>query len=460
MSAFSAIVLAAGKGTRMNSPLPKVVHPVCGRPMIERVIRAVQAAKAVEVRVVVGFGEKLVRQIAEPLGAVCFKQERQLGTADAVRSARPDDLEGDVVILNGDHPLMEAADIEKFRREFHEGKADVAVVTCELDDPGSFGRVVRQKDKVMAIVEMKDASHETRKIKEVNTGIYVIRADVLNDLLPRIQSHNAQGEFYLTDLIGLAVEDGLNVQGLKADPRVALGVNTQGELALATAQAFRRKADRLMEAGVIVVRPDQVFIEESVEVAAAAVLYPNVFLRGATRIGAFTVIEPGCVLSDAVIGGNVHVKAGCYIDHASVGDGVKMGPYAHLRPGTEVGDECHVGNFVEMKKVKFGRGAKANHLTYLGDAEIGENTNIGCGTITCNYAVDRKKYVTKIGKDVFVGSDSQFIAPVTVGDGAVIGSGSTITKDVPAGALAVGRARQIVKENYVPNQGSKKKKED
>ena len=457
MSEFSAIVLAAGKGTRMRTPLPKVVHPVAGRPMIERVLRAVKTAGVREVRVVVGFGANLVSPIVEPMGAICFKQEKQLGTADAVRAAQPESLRGTVVILNGDHPLMEAADIENFLREFNDSKADLAVVTCELEDPASFGRVVRQGGQVRAIVEHKDASAEARKIKEINTGIYVVRAETLAALLPKVQSHNAQGEFYLTDLVELAVSQNLKVAGLKADPRVALGVNNQAELAAATRAAFVRKAERLMESGVMVIDPNATFVEDTVEVGPAAMLYPNVFLRGRTKVGEFSVIEPGCMISDAQIDANVHVKSGCYIDRSTVSAHSEIGPYAHLRPDTQVGENCRVGNFVELKKVKFGNGAKAGHLTYLGDAEIGENTNIGCGTITCNYAVDRKKYVTKIGKDVFVGSDSQFIAPVQIGDGAVIGSGSTITKDVPAGALAVTRGQQIVKENYKPRAPKEKK---
>jgi bifunctional UDP-N-acetylglucosamine pyrophosphorylase/glucosamine-1-phosphate N-acetyltransferase len=219
--------------------------------------------------------------------------------------------------------------------------------------------------------------------------------------------------------------------------------------------AFKRKAKRLMESGVMMMQPATAFIEDGVEIAPAAIVFPNVHLRGATKVGAYSVIESGCVISNTVLGENVHAKAGCYMDGAIVGSNVDVGPYAHLRPGTEIGDECKVGNFVEMKKVKFGRGAKASHLTYLGDAEVGEDTNIGCGTITCNYAADRKKYKTVIGKDVFVGSDSQLVAPVTIGDGAVIGSGSTITKDVPAGALAVTRAKQFIKENYVPKKKDK-----
>jgi len=452
MSSFSAIVLAAGKGTRMNSPLPKVLHPVAGRPMIERVIRAVKQAEAQEVRVVIGSGGDLVRQAVEPLGTVCHKQERQLGTADAVRSAQVDSMKGEVVILNGDHPLMEAEDIIHFRKLFKESKCGVAVVTCELAEPGSFGRIVRQSGRLRAIVEAKDASHDTLKIKEVNTGIYIMKADVLQTLLPLIKSHNAQGEYYLTDIIQLAVDEGIAVDGLISDPRVALGVNTQLELARATQMAFQRKARRLLDSGVMMLQPDMVFCEDQVTVAPGTVLYPQVHLKGATKIGAMCVIEPGCMVNDSTLGDHVHVKAGCYLDGAKVAGNVDLGPYAHLRPGTEISEDCRVGNFVEMKKVKFGKGAKASHLTYLGDAEVGEGTNIGCGTITCNYAVDHKKYKTTIGKNVFVGSDTQFVAPVTVGDNAIIGSGSTITKDVPANALAVARGRQTTLENYKPKK--------
>lgn len=457
---FSAIILAAGKGTRMNTPLPKVVHPVAGRPMIERVVRAVKATGPKEIRVVVGFGEDLVRQIVEPMGGLCFKQERQLGTGDAVRSAQPESLQGDVLILNGDHPLLESADIENFKRQFRESKAALAVVTCLLDDPARFGRIVRHNGKVRAIVEFKDAGPEALKIREINTGIYLVKAKLLSQLLPRIKAQNAQGEFYLTDMVSLAIEDGVPVEALQAEPRVALGVNNQVELAAATKSAFMRKANKLMESGVMMLDPTTAYIEDTVTIEPAALIYPNVFLRGETKLGAYTVIESGCVITDAKIAANVHVKAGCYIDKSSVGANTELGPYAHLRPSTEVGEECKVGNFVELKKVKFGNGAKASHLTYLGDAEIGENTNIGCGVITCNYAADRKKYVTKIGKDVFVGSDSQFVAPISIGDGAYIGSGSTITKDVPAGALAVSRAKQIVRENYVPHAPDDTKKEE
>lgn len=441
----------------MKNSLPKVVHPVAGRPMIERVLRAVKEAGADEIRVVVGYGEALVRNIVEPLEAVCFRQEKQAGTADAVRSAHPGSLMGRVLVLNGDHPLIETKDIDLIIKEARAVKSKCAVVTCELEDPGAFGRIIRHHGSVKAIVEQKDASHEALKIREINTGIYVVHAEVLNTFLPLIQSRNTQGEFYFTDIISLAVEAGVRVDAITTSSRIAFGVNTQGELAMASELAYQKKVSQLLEDGVIVMDPKTTYVEETVEVGSGATLFPNVFLRGTTKVGAMSVIEPNCFIVDSNIGEGVHVKAGCYLNTCSIAARSEVGPYAHLRPETWVGEECKIGNFVEMKKVKFGNGAKASHLTYLGDAEIGEGTNIGCGTITCNYAADRKKYLTKIGKNVFVGSDSQFVAPVTIGDNAVIGSGSTITKDVPANALGVARGKQIIKENYVPATAPKKK---
>lgn len=416
--------------------------------MIRRVVAAAFGGGAKEVRVVVGFGEALVRQVVEPMGAQCFAQKNQLGTADAVRAAKPEALDGLVVILNGDHPLITADDIKGIVREHISLRADLGVVTSVLKNPGNFGRVVKSQGRVRAVVEAKDAGAETLQIREVNTGLYVTSAETLNTWLPKIESANKQNEFYLTDLISLIVENGGRVEAISREPRVAFGVNTQRELALSTRKVVARKIGELMNQGVIFIAPEQVYIEDEVEIGEGAVVYPGAFLRGATKIGSFTVLEPNVFISSCQIGTSVQIKAGSYLEQSEVHNHSEIGPYAHLRPGTVIGEGAKVGNFVEMKKVKFGARAKASHLTYLGDAEIGEDTNIGCGTITCNYAVDRKKYVTKIGKGVFVGSDSQFVAPVTIGDNAVIGSGSTITKDVPENALAVARSRQIVKENY------------
>jgi bifunctional UDP-N-acetylglucosamine pyrophosphorylase/glucosamine-1-phosphate N-acetyltransferase len=445
---FSTIVLAAGRGTRMKTTLPKVVHPVAGRPMIERALRAVKRLGPEEVRVVVGYGQDLVRQIVEPYGALCYKQEKPLGTAHAVRSADVDTLEGKVLILNGDHPLLNLKDLTKILKEAFEMKSALAVVTCELEEPGSFGRIIRRQGSLQAIVEAKDASHETLKVKEVNTGIYVCDAKVLRKYLPLVESRNAQGEFYLTDIVLLAVQDGVRVDGIKASDRIAFGVNSQKELAMATKKVFLEKAEQLMADGVIIMDPENTYVEDSVTVGAGTTLFPNVFLRGKTSVGEMCVIEPNAWITDAVIGNNVHVKAGSYLQECQVASQCEIGPYAHLRPKAELEEGVKIGNFVEVKNAKMGKKSQAKHLSYLGDAEIGEGTNIGCGTITCNYAADKKKYKTKIGKHAFIGSDTQFVAPVTIGDGAVIGSGSTITKDVPAEALAVTRAKQVIKENY------------
>ncbi|MFV8248948.1 bifunctional UDP-N-acetylglucosamine diphosphorylase/glucosamine-1-phosphate N-acetyltransferase GlmU [Bdellovibrio bacteriovorus] len=456
---LTVIALAAGKGTRMKSPLPKVLHPVAGRPMIEKVIQASKQAGAAEVRVIVGHGQNLVRQVVEPMGVACYVQDEQLGTAHAVRCAKPETIEGVVVIMNGDHPLIEASDIKDFVRIFRDEKCDLAVVTAVLKNPGEFGRIVRHKGDLAAIVEAKDASAEALKIREINTGIYIVKASILADYLPKISNNNAKKEYYITDLISLCIQDKCRVQAIESTPKVAVGVNNQLELARATRLLFKRKALRLMEEGVLMIDPRTVYVEESVEIGAGTVIYPNVFIRGRSKIGSFTVIESNAFISDSEIGDSVQIRGGSYLESSKLHNKVSAGPYARLRPETEIFEEAHVGNFVEMKKVKFGKKSKAGHLTYLGDAEIGEEVNVGCGTITCNYAADKKKYKTKIGNRVFVGSDTQFVAPIEVGDDAIIGSGSTITKNVPAKALAVARGKQFVKENYAAKTAETEEKE-
>ncbi|MCB0421550.1 MAG: bifunctional UDP-N-acetylglucosamine diphosphorylase/glucosamine-1-phosphate N-acetyltransferase GlmU [Bdellovibrionales bacterium] len=448
--AFTAIVLAAGQGTRMKSPLPKVLHPVAGIPMISRVIGALKEAGATEIRVVVGHSEELVRRVVEPLGAICFRQTEQKGTADAVKAAEPEDIQGPVLIVNGDHPLITAQDVLDIFEDFHAGRTDLSVVTANVKNPKSLGRIVRSGGELQAIVEAKDASAETLKIKEINVAIYVMMAEILSEFLPQINSNNAQKEFYLTDIVALAKDAGKNVGTITVKKHVAHGVNSQAELAQASRFAFHRKATQLMDSGVVFIDPKNCYVEESVEIGEASVIYPGVYLRGTTKLGKFCMIEPHAVITDSQLSDSVRVLVGSCIEGTVMKNHSEAGPYARLRPGTVVGEEAKIGNFVEMKNTHFHKGAKAGHLTYLGDAEVGENTNIGCGTITCNYAVDRKKYKTIIGKDVFVGSDTQFVAPITIGDHAVVASGSTITKDVPASALAVARGKQFIKENYKP----------
>ncbi len=443
----------------MKSPLPKVLHPVAGQPMIARVIHTCRAAGLTELRVVVGHGSGLVKTVLEPLQVSTHLQEKQLGTADAVKSADLDSLTSDVLIMNGDHPLITSQDIKNFISDFKEQQLDLAVVTVELEDAGAFGRIVRKNDRFVSIVEAKDASSDTLKIKEVNTGIYVVRAEVLQKYIPRIQNNNSKQEFYLTDLVDLAIQDGLKVHAiLSNNTDVAHGVNSQVELAEATHKVYARKTRQLMEGGVVMINPATCSIEEGVIIGAGSVIYPNVFLRGQTAIGSFVVIEPNCFISDSIIGDSVHIKAGSYLEQAILKEKSSAGPYARLRPDTIIEEEAHVGNFVEMKKVKFGKKSKVGHLTYLGDAEIGEEVNIGCGTITCNYTASKEKHKTIIGDRVFVGSDTQFIAPVSIGADAIIASGTTVTKNVPAGALTLSRAPQVNKEGYAEKLKSSSKK--
>ncbi len=455
----SAIILAAGKGTRMASPLPKVLHPVAGTPMIHKVIHACLGSGAEDIRLIVGHQSNLVKNVANILPVHCYDQAQPLGTADAVKAAQVETLEGLVLIINGDHPLIQADDLKKVIKEFEESKSDVAVVTAEVKAPGSLGRVVRHHGELMAIVEVKDASKDTLKIREVNSGLYVAKADVLQDLLPQVKNNNVQREFYLTDIITLGKEQGYKVKAIKAPPVVAYGVNNQEELARASRVIFRRKAKKLMEQGVVIIDPRATYIEEEVEIGPGSVVYPGAYLRGKTKIGAFCVLEPNTFIIDCVLGDSVEVRAGSYLEKSKIQNKATLGPYARLRPDTELGEETHIGNFVELKKVKFGKGSKAGHLTYLGDADVGAGVNIGCGTITCNYAVDRKKYKTKIGDNVFVGSDVQFVAPVEVGEGAIIASGSTVTEDVPAKALAIARSRQVNKEKYADKFATPEKEE-
>lgn len=445
---FSVIVLAAGKGTRMKSPLPKVLHPVAGQPMVGRVLNAAKAAGAKELRVVVGHGESLVRRVIEPMGATAFQQKEQKGTADAVKAADPASIQGLVMILSGDTPLIEASDLTRIISEFNDLRADVAVVTAELKNPGSLGRIVRQKGELRAIVEASDAGADTLKVREINSGTYIAKASVLAELLEQVKPNNTKGEYYLTDIISIGLEEGLKVVAISSRPAMAYGVNDQMELARASRVIFTRNRRKLMENGVVMIDPSTVYVEDDVVIGSGSVVYPNVYVRGASKIGNYCVLEPGVHIISSSIADSTHIKAGCYFENAVVGEKVQIGPYARLRPETSVGREAHIGNFVELKKTKFGARSKAGHLTYLGDATIGEDVNIGCGTITCNYAADRKKYETIIENGAFIGSDVQFVAPVKIGAEAVIGSGSTITEDVPAKALALARGRQVNKTDW------------
>jgi bifunctional UDP-N-acetylglucosamine pyrophosphorylase/glucosamine-1-phosphate N-acetyltransferase len=456
---LAAIVLAAGKGTRMKTRRAKVLHEVCGRPLAYYPVKRALEAGADPVVVVVGHQAEEVEAALRshlPDAPLRFAvQKEQLGTAHAVLSARPGlrGFDGQVLILSGDTPLITT---ETLRAVIDKrGRAGLAFATMTLENPTGYGRVVHAPSSGPAlIVEEKDATPEERNIKEVNAGLYCADAAFLWKTLTRVGSRNAQREFYLTDLVALAAE-GPGAVAAHVSPVDAAGVNDQEELSLAARALTRRIGEALMESGVTIEDPERFDCDEGVEVGPDTLLEPSVRLRGRTRIGSGCRIGQGSILTDSEVADGVVVKPYCVFEGAVVGLSAEVGPFARLRPGADVGEAAHVGNFVELKKTKLGKGAKANHLTYLGDATIGAGTNVGCGTVTCNYDGE-KKHPTTIGENAFIGSNSILVAPIAIGDGAYVAAGSTLTEDVPAGALALGRSRQVNKEGWAAARKAQK----
>jgi len=450
---LAAIVLAAGRGTRMKTRRAKVLHEVCGRPLVYYPVKRALEAGASPVVVVVGHQGDEVRRALETLlpGAPLrfVRQERQLGTAHAVLSAKPAlrGYRGPVLILSGDTPLLTARTLESVL-EARTSPGSLAFATMVLENPAGYGRVVHSPEKGPAlIVEEKDATPEERKIKEVNAGLYAADAEFLWKTLARVDARNAQREFYLTDLVALAAE-GPGAVAARVSAVEASGVNDQEELSLAARVLTRRIAQALMASGVTLEDPERFDADEGVEVGPDTVVEPSVRLRGATRIGPGCRIGQGSILASTVVGAGVEIRPYTVTDRARIEDGCVVGPFSRLRPESVLAEGAHVGNFVELKKTRLGRGSKANHLAYLGDATIGASVNVGCGTITCNYDGERK-HPTTIGDGVFVGSDSILVAPIRIGKGAYVAAGSTLTESVPAGSLALGRARQVVKRGWV-----------
>lgn len=453
---LAAIVLCAGQGTRMKSALPKVAHPLLGRPMGSYPIECAFAAGAARAVAVTGHGAGEVEAVlAEALAAhaagLCFaRQEEQLGTAHAVLCAQEAlaGFQGDIFILYGDVPLVRAETLRALVEAKAEAHAPLALVTMCPPDPRGYGRIVRgDAGALVKIVEHRDASAEEQRIREVNAGLYLVSAPFLWSSLAQLDRNNAQRELYLTDLVQLAFGQGTPAAAVEADGEEVGGVNDRVELARATAILQRRINARHQRAGVTIELPDTALIDAGVEIAPDVTIEPNVRLKGKTRIGRGAHIGQGCVISNSTVGAAVEVQPYSVFEEAIVGDDARIGPFARLRPGTELAPRVHIGNFVETKKAQIGLGSKANHLSYLGDCQIGAGVNVGAGTITCNYD-GANKHRTVLGDGVFVGSDSQFVAPVTVGNGAYIGAGSTITQDVPEGSLALARGRQVVKEGY------------
>lgn len=461
---FQTLILAAGRGTRMRSRTIKVLHDILGKPMLAHVVEAALDSGSKRVIPILGHQRELVEEwlhaqpYAEQLDVAL--QLEQNGTAHAVWAAREffDPEITYTVILSGDVPNMDAASLKAFLDAAVDSGADVGLVTAVLDDPASYGRIIRRNDRVEAIVEYKDASPEQRAVNEINAGIYVVRTSFLAVALGLIMERpadNAQNEYYLTDLIAVAAERASETGGVFGwpveDPRQIQGVNTRADLARATDFARRRINEHWMLEGVTFIDPLRTTVEAGVQLAHDVVLYPDVYLGGDTIIKTGSVVEPGCVVRDCHIGEEVLLKANSYLTDSRVGNDSQIGPFAHLRPGSDIGRGCKVGNFVEIKKTRLHDGAKAGHLSYLGDAHIGEGANIGAGTITCNYDGE-KKSPTQIGAGAFIGSNSALVAPVTIGDGAYVGAGSTITDDVPNRALAVARGRQKNIEDWVDRE--------
>ena len=456
-SDFAIVIMAAGKGTRLKSRRAKVLHEIAGQPLLAHVIKAAQKIVPAEhIYVIIGHQAESVRAAVGPMGVKFALQAEQRGTGHAVMCAR-EQVAGyqSLLVLSGDVPLIRTETIAHVR-DFHLAKkAAMTILTAVPPDPFGYGRVLRtgkNSDRVKAIVEQKALSKSQQKEREINSGIYAFATKPLFANIDRITTANAHGELYLTDMAALLVKSKAAVVALKADdPAEVLGANTLAELAALDATMRARKCTELMSAGVSIYRPETCTIDPEVEVGPDTILEPFVQLLGRTRIGSDCRIRSYSVISDSLIADNVLVRPGCIIDQSSIDAGAQLGPYSHIRPGSEIGENAHVGNFVETKKTRLGRGSKANHLSYLGDSEIGPGVNVGAGTITCNYD-GVNKHITIIEEGAFIGSDSTLVAPVRIGKGAYVAAGSTITDPVPADSLALGRSRQITKEGWARQQ--------
>jgi len=444
---LKTLILAAGKGTRMKSELPKVLHKVNGIPMVKKIMNILEGLKSEENILILGHKKELV---AETLGDIKYVvQEQQLGTGHAIMMATDElkDYDGDVMVVCGATPLLREETLERLWEKHRSNGAATTVLTSIYENPFGYGRIVKEGGLVKAIVEQKDATPEQAAVKEVNAGVYCFDSKKLFDALGKIDNNNKNGEYYLTDVIGIHVTEGERVESYILEDNVEiLGVNSKVELAIAAGVLRDRKNQKLMEEGVILIDPKSTYVEESVGIGQDTILHPGVHLQGGTVIGTNCEILGDTRIIDSKIGNDVIIERSV-VEESIVDNKVTMGPYAHIRPQTHLKEGVHIGNFVETKKSILEPGVKAGHLTYLGNAHIGKKTNIGAGTITCNYD-GKNKFNTTIGEEAFIGSDTMLVAPVEIGDGALIGAGSVITKNVPAGALAVARGKQIIKKEW------------
>lgn len=455
-------IMAAGKGTRLKSKHPKVLHEVGGKPLLAHVIAAAaRVAAPSDIYVIIGHEAERVRQAVAAAGVQFVVQPEQRGTGHAVMAAREALASYDhVIVLSGDAPMITAETIRNLRDAHLRHPAAMTLLSAVLTNPTGYGRVIRKagSDEVLDIVEEKAASPEQRQLREINSGFYVFAGKPLFGHIDRLSTDNPHGEFYLTDMAGILSRAGERVAAYPAEnPAEILGSNTRAEMVELDRALRMAKCSELLRQGVTIFHPESCVIDADVEVGADTVIEPFVQLRGGTRIGSDCRIRSYSVIGDSELGNGVTVRPGCVLDGSRVADGAVLGPYAHLRPGSEIGEEARIGNFVETKKVKLGKGSKASHLTYLGDAVIGAGVNIGAGTIICNYD-GMHKHGTTIGDNVFVGSNSTLVAPAKIADGAYVGAASCITDEVPADALALGRARQTVKEGWAKARRAKQAK--
>lgn len=456
MSSLVAVILAAGKGTRMRSKLPKVLHKVGGKAMLQHVIDASTAAGADDKVVIIGHGAELVEEMVAGQAKTALQAE-QLGTGHAVLQTKEalKNFIGTAMILCGDTPLLDGEELRKFYEAHQASGAAATVMTAIMDNPTGYGRIIRDAaGDVCAIVEQKDATEEQKAVKEINTGIYCIECPLMFEVLETITPNNAQGEYYLTDILDKLYSAGKKVGGVvTADSDMVMGINSRKQLAVAEAVMRNRILDKLMDSGVTIMDPASTFIEASVKIGQDTIIYPFTWLEGNTEIGEDCEIGPNCRFTNVKMGDGNKVQF-TYAHDCKVKNNVTAGPYIHLRPDTVISDNVKIGNFVEVKNSNVGVGTKLPHLTYIGDSDIGSGVNMGCGCITVNYD-GKKKHRTIVGDNSFVGCNTNLVAPVTVEANTYIGAGSTITKDVPEDALGIARARQKNIEGWAENYRNK-----
>ena len=459
MRPLHIVILAAGKGTRMRSERSKVLHRMAGRSLIDHVLDASEAVKPDSVTVVVGHQADAVETAVAARGCRFVRQEPQLGTAHALLQTEAvlKNETGDVMLLSGDVPLLRGETMAALIETHRKARAAATVLTANISGPHEYGRIVRENGRIARIVEHRDATKEERAIAEFNSGIYVFDLAPLFAALKGLGKGNAQGEYYLTDLVGHYRSRGLTVETVTLpDADEVRGVNSRAELAALSRDMRLRTCETLMAAGVTIEDPSTTYIDSTVEVGADTIIHPFVTLQGSTKVGARCEIHSGSRLVNATLADDVLIRDHCIVTDSVIEAKATVGPFAHVRPESSIGAGAHVGNFVELKKTSMAAGAKANHLSYLGDATIGERVNVGAGTITCNYDGE-SKHQTVIEDGAFIGSDTQLVAPVRVGKGAYVGAGSSIVEDVPAGALAIARGKQVNKEGWVERKARRKR---